>query len=224
MSLRNQRLSACVDRRLAAYATLAGAALAAAAIPSADAAIIYSGPVNINIPSNTTGIYLNVVTGAFSSNPSAVSGWDLNPWGSTSLNFFTPTPNPGGGEMLGSGSSYQDCDCGTLVGPAGPFTNAGQTTVSASTPLHFNSDQNFMGFRFINETAGNQIQYGWLQISLAGSAGAQPRTIIGYYYENSGAPISVGNLTCPEPSTTALLGVMAAGALGVRAWRKRKAG
>ena len=27
----------------------------------------------------------------------------------------------------------------------------------------------------------------------------------------------------PEPSTTALLGVMAVGALGVRAWRKRKA-
>ena len=223
MSFENQKLSAHLDGRLAAYATLAGVALAAAAVPNADAVIIYSGPVNINIPSNTTGIYLNVVTGAVSSNPSAVPGWDLNPWGSTSLNFFTPTPNPGGGEMLGSGSNYNDCDCGTVIGPGSPFANAGSTTVSASTPLHFNSDQNFMGFRFINEAAGNQVQYGWLQISLAGSAGAQPRAIVGYYYENSGAPISVGVLDCPEPSTTAFIGLMALGALGVRVWRKRKA-
>ena len=41
-----------------------------------------------------------------------------------------------------------------------------------------------------------------------------------YAYEDSGAGIQAG---VPEPTTMALLGVMAAGALGVRAWRKRKA-
>ncbi|HJX25616.1 MAG TPA: hypothetical protein VJ252_05630, partial [Chthoniobacterales bacterium] len=51
------------NTRLAGYAALAGAALAAPAIPSADANIIWSGPVSINIPSTTSGIYLNVVTG-----------------------------------------------------------------------------------------------------------------------------------------------------------------
>ena len=41
-----------VDGRLAAYATLAGAALAAPAlVPSADATIIWSGAISINVPS-----------------------------------------------------------------------------------------------------------------------------------------------------------------------------
>ena len=61
MSPFNKKLNR-IDGRLAAYATLAGAALAAPAIPSADATIIYSGPVAINIPSTTAGVYLNVVT------------------------------------------------------------------------------------------------------------------------------------------------------------------
>ena len=60
MSPFNKKLNR-IDGRLAAYATLAGAALAAPAIPSADATIVYSGVVNINIPSTTAGIYLNLL-------------------------------------------------------------------------------------------------------------------------------------------------------------------
>src|SRR5690242_3665319 len=45
------------------------------------AAIHHSGIVNINIPSNVQGVYLNVVTGVFGSNPAAVPGWTINPWG-----------------------------------------------------------------------------------------------------------------------------------------------
>jgi hypothetical protein len=59
-----------------------------------------------------------------------------------------------------------------------------------------------------------------MRISLAGTSGAQPRAIVEYAYEDTGAGIMAGAI--PEPSTLALLGVMAAGALGVRAWRKRK--
>jgi len=208
---------------LPAYATLLGAALAAPVIPGVDAAIIYSGPVNINIPSDTTGIYLNLVTGLFNPNPALVPGWDLNPWGSMSLNFFTPTPNPGGGEMIGSGSNYFNCNCETVIGPNGPFANAGSTTVSPSTPLNFNSDRNFAGFRFINEVTG-QIDYGFAQISLGGSAGAQPRAIVGYWYENTGASLAIGNIfpiCVPEPAPSSFLAVMAIGSIGLRLWRRR---
>jgi hypothetical protein len=84
-----------------------------------------------------------------------------------------------------------------------------------------NSANNLIGFRFQNETMGNQIQYGWMRISLSATTGAQPRAIVEYAYENTGAGIPAGAV--PEPSTVGLLGLVAMGALGVRAWRGRKA-
>ena len=154
MSPMNKRFSAKVDGRLVAYGTLAGVALAAPAIQSADASIIWSGPVNITIPSTIDGIYLNVVTGVFNSNSGLVAGWDINPWNTTSLNFFTPTPNPGGGEIVGTGNTYYNLDPFVTIGPNSSFANAGGTTINAGTPLNFNSSQNIVGFRFINEAAG----------------------------------------------------------------------
>jgi PEP-CTERM motif len=218
MSPRNQNLLGVpVDARLIGYATLAGAALAAPSV--ADAAIVWSGPVAITIPSTTAGVYLNVVTGVNNVSPGAVPGWDLNPWSSTSLNFFTPTPNPGGGEMVGAGSVATVLAFGTPISGASTFTTPAGTSTTSGTTL--NSSNNLFGFRFINEAAGNAIMYGWLRISLSSSASAQPRLIVEYAYENTGGAIPAGAI--PEPTTIALFGVMAAGALGVRAWRKRKA-
>ena len=218
MNTKDTKVSAPADRRLAAYATLAGAILAAPSIPTAEAAIVWSGVVNINIPSTTDGIYLNVVTGVASSIPAVAAGWDINPWSSSALNFFTPTPNPGGGTMVGTGSTYDNLELGFVVGSASTFSNTGTVTINGSTPLNFNSSQNFFGFRFINEAMGGQIQYGWVQVSLSGSAAGQPRSIVSYAYENTGGPIS-GMI--PEPATTSLL-LMAAGSIGIRVWRKRE--
>jgi hypothetical protein len=66
----------------------------------------------------------------------------------------------------------------------------------------------------------NATNFGWVHLNTTGTTGF-PATIVDYAYEDSGASIMAGQM--PEPSTFALLGVMAAGALGVRAWRKRKA-
>ena len=207
------------DHRLAAYATLAGVALAAPIAHNADATIVWSGPVNITIPSDNTGVYLNVVTGVFSSTPAAAPGWDVNPWGSSDLRFFTPTPNPGGGEMVGTGSTYFTLPFGFVVGSFSTFASAGTTTLNAGTPFTFNSTDNYVGFRFINEAAGGQIQYGWLQLGFSGSASSQPRVIVSYAYEDSGGPI-FGFV--PEPATLSLLTLVGAGAVGVRTWRKHR--
>jgi hypothetical protein len=219
MSTKNTKVSATADHRLAAYAALAGAILSAPSIPTAHAVIVHSGVVNINIPSTTDGIYLNVVSGVFSSNSAAVAGWDINPWSSSALNFFTPIPNPGGGTMVGNGSTYDNLNFGFFVGPSSTFSNTGIVTINPNTPLNFNSSQNFFGFRFINEAMGGQIQYGWVQVALSGSAAGQPRSIIGYAYEDSGGPISG---FVPEPATTSLLVLAAAGSIGIRTWRKRQ--
>jgi hypothetical protein len=215
MSPRNQKLSACMDGRLAAYATLAGVALAAPALaPTADASIVYSGAVNIAIPITTAGVYLNVQTGVNNPNPASVPGWDVNPYGSTSLILFNPAA-PAGGVYEGAANAF-NLALGTPVTAAGPYS------AGTYNPT-LNSTSNYVGFRFQNEAAGNQTQYGWFQMSFGTSATDPARAIIGYAYENTGLPINVGDTGVPEPTTTALLGVMAAGAFGVRAWRKRKA-
>ncbi len=201
-----------LDARMAAYATLAGIALAAPAVAKAD--IIFSGPVNILIPATTSGVYLNVVTGVNGAVPANVPGWDVNPYSSTTLSLFNPTV-PAGGVYQGSASNF-NLALGTIVSGAGPFSSG----VFSSAP-NLNSSNNYVGFRFQNEAAANQIQYGWLQIRLGATITDPSRAIVAYGFERTGAPIAVGAV--PEPTTTALLGVMAAGALGVRAWRKRKA-
>ncbi len=102
-----QAIAGGIDARLAAYATLAGVALAGAAAAKAD--LIYSGGVNVNLPSTTAGIYINLVTGVIGTNPASVPGWDINPLGSATLrsqhrsvldgsmtlNSDGPVPSPG---------------------------------------------------------------------------------------------------------------------------------
>ena len=229
MSPRNQKLSACVDGRLAAYATLAGVALAAPAMaPSADASIVYSGVVNINVPTSTSGVYLNVATGVNAITPGGAPGWDLNPWASSSLEIWgnnTASPNDGVLDNFtgGAAASVDNLPVGTLIDGT---WNYGRTdgTVESTGPTAFvlNSSNNIFGFRFLNEST-SQIDFGWARISLTATQSSQPRMIVEYAYDNTGAGINAGNTGVPEPTTMALLGVMAAGALGVRAWRKRKA-
>lgn len=225
MSPQNRKLSPRIDGRLAAYATVAGAALAAPAIPNADASIVWSGPVNINVPSTTSGVYLNVVTGVFATSPSSVPGWDLNPWSSSSLEIWgnnSASPQDGVLDNFtgGSAGSVDNLPTGAIIDGSWNYGRT-DTTVETSGPTAFNlnSSNNIFGFRFLNEGTG-VYDFGWARISLSSTLNGQPRAIIEYAYENTGAGIAAGAI--PEPSTLALLGVMAAGAIGVRAWRNRK--
>lgn len=213
-----------IDARLAAYVTLAGVVLGGAA--PAKATLIYSGIVNINIPSTAAGIYINVVTGVFGITPASVPGWDINPWGSTSFNVWannSASPDSGIITNWPQGSSATLIDNLVLVAPEGasyPIDsswNYGRTNSIETTGANafiLNSSQNYVGFRFLNEITG-QYNYAWAHFTLSSSFAGQPRTLVDYLYEDN------GNGIIPEPSTIALLAVMAAGAIGVRAWRKK---
>jgi len=222
MSPFNKKLSP-IDGRLAAYATIAGAALAAPAIPNADAAIVYSGIVNINIPSTTAGIYLNLFNGVFATTPGGAPGWDVNPWGSTSFNSWANNSAEATDGVIGNftgGSSATLVDnvpFGTLVDGTWTYVRSNGIETTGLTAFTNSSSNNLVGIRFTN---GANTYFGWIRYSLSSTSGAQPRAVVEYAYEDSGAGILAG---VPEPSTFALLGVMATGALGVRAWRKRKA-
>ncbi|MEJ0088527.1 MAG: PEP-CTERM sorting domain-containing protein [Limisphaerales bacterium] len=213
-----------IDSKLAAYTALATVALAAPVAAKAD--IVYSGVLNLTVPSTTAGIYLNLVNGVFATTPSGAPGWDINPWGSGSFFLYGTTGNGFINNFAGGSSAtlVDNLPLGTTIDGASGYTfgnNATETT--GSTAFLLNSSSNVAGFRFINEAAGNQVQYGWVRFSLAGTAVAQPRLLVEYAYDNTGASILAGQTTAvPEPSTYAFLGLMATGAFAVRRWRKHQ--
>ncbi len=194
-----------VDRCLAACAAAAGASLAV--VPSSDAAIVYSGIVNINVPSTTAGIYINLLTGVFATSPGAVPGWDINPWGSTAFNFWAnnaASPNDGVINNFPGGTSATLVDnlpLGSTVNGAFTFGRTNGIETTGPTAFVLNCTSNYVGFRFLNEATG-QINFGWAQFGLSTTPGSQPRTLISYAYDNSGAPIAVGLLTPPPPTPT----------------------
>jgi hypothetical protein len=206
-----------VDKRLAGYAALAGAALAAPA--AADAAIIYSGPLSIPIIANIDGLYVNFVTGANAN--ATVAGWDFNPYLTGGfLTFFTSTGVANNNQVVGAAGVVSALAAGTLIGPASAYATAGAISTTG-TVFRTTQSTAYVGIRFTNESTAT-INYGWALISTSATTGF-PATLLGYAFDNTGLPILAGQTAIPEPSTAALFGVMAAGALGVRAWRKRKA-
>lgn len=184
-------------------------------VENAQAQIVWSGIVNINIPSTTSGVYLNVVTGVSNSSPAAVPGWDVNPWSSSTLSFFNPSTPSGGVYVIGGGTGTQVANLapGTLIGPASTY-GGGAAASSGSLPFNVNSSDNIVGFRFNNE-AGSTLHYGWMRISLSGTLSAQPRAIVEYAFElTPNTPIQAGAI--PTPGTLALLGLGAAGLVSRR--------
>lgn len=205
-----------LDAHFASAAVLAVGAAFVGAEQRADAYIVWSGIININIPSTTNGVYLNVITGQTGTTQSAVSGWDVNPWSGSTLSFFSPT---GGGYVRGLGSSGTLVDnlaFNTVIGASQSFGSGGVET-TGSTAFNLNSSQNLVGFRFVNEATGG-THYGWMRIQLWSGPGVQPRSIVEYAYESvAGASINAGLI--PAPGAIALLGM--AGLVGIG--RRRRA-
>lgn len=210
-----QNLKTRLDGHFVACSALAAAAAVGGVAQTSEAAIVHSGPVNINIPTTLSGVYLNVVTGVNDPTASNVPGWDVNPWSSTALNMFAPSGGPAGSAgHMGNANTYFNLAPGTMIGPASTFSGTGVANLDPTSTLNFNSADNLVGFRFLNE-ATNETHYGWMRISLSSTATAQPRAIVEYAYEDQPG-VGIGAGVVPAPGSLALLALGAAGLAGRR--------
>lgn len=208
-------MSKLAKRLDAHFVAVAAAGVAGVAtVNTADAAIVHSGLVNIAIPDNIDGVYLNVVTGA--SGAAAPAGWDINPysalagqfnlWGATANTWFSTGGVIGGPYKLAAGTP--------IFGPAAAFFRPGGGT-NVGTEMTLNSSDNLLGFRFANEANAGANHFGWVRISFGATTGQ--RSIVEYAYEDvAESTILAGAI--PAPGSLALL---ALGALGL-AGRRRK--
>ena len=207
----------CLNLRLAAYATAGAAAAGVTAAPSARAAIVYSGPLNIAVPFNNAGIYLDLVTNRTSTIPFA--GYDIQIFytGSKDIAFLHEL---NGGFVIPTGSDPFNTPASALT--AGAFIGSTSTINSNTSGTNFEvTGTEYLGIRF-NNTATQQVDYGWILLSTNAPQG-NPATILGYAYNNTaGGSILAGQV--PEPGTTAMLGLgtVGLGAAGLRAWRRRQ--
>jgi hypothetical protein len=219
-----------------AYATVAGSALAMAS--SASAAIIYTNgsPVTSSISSISKSVFaqrydqpgfplagrdleLALVQSHRSATPTLLSGF-AEIFSSKFANLFGDAKSALVLKRLNSGDAISSLaaswmrvgvlfDGNTSVGHEGVF-NSGQAGLAA--------------LRL--PTAGGQFDYGWIRLEYSNGANGLPDSFeaIDWAYNNTpGMAIEAGQQVAgaPEPSTAAMA-LLAAGAAGVLALRRRK--
>jgi MYXO-CTERM domain-containing protein len=193
-----------ISNRLEKHALAASmVALGAAAVTNA---AIVRWNANLVIPANIDGLYINVVTQGTATVGSDIAGWDINPYGGTTMNFFASTtaPNPASTyvrtQASGGPSSLAG---GTVISGASTFANS-TTAVISSAGVGSNGWQlnaiNYFGFRFYNESAG-AINYGYGAMQVGATAAT--RTLLFVEYGNAGESVTV----VPAPGAIALLGL-----------------
>ncbi len=219
------RLVEKFDSHVAVCSALGLAAVAAAPCDEAEAVdIIYyqpNGGAGWTIPATIDGLYINVETQATST--SSFAGWDINPYSSSGLGWYNDGQTDGRGSMYFPGVTVgppSNLPLGMVVGSTQTFTGFAQPVAfGAGTGQWVLNASNYLGFRF---NGGDGFQrYGWLRIDIGASA--TTRTIMEVGYNNTpGESILVGQTVVPEPSTV-VMGLLAGGAAGVIAWRRKKA-
>lgn len=195
-----------------ALATIAAGATAAIA----GAAVVISPISNIQIPLDVDGIYIHVESGNTYDNCSGLPGWDINPYGQTSLSWYASTLG-GYARNLGDTNKVDNLGIGALVDSSRAY-GSGQSEFGPTTSSFvLSSDYNYVGFRF---TASDGLtHYGFLQLCLGNSLTDPLRSIIGIAYESEAG---VGITTFQIGQCVPTPGVLAAFAMLPVLGRRRR--
>lgn len=238
MSETSSTLKLRVDKHLAACAALAAAGVAGQA-QQADAAIQYSGLLNIAVnPLTSAGIYVDVNGLSASTSSVTTPGFDINLFNATFtgggrafLGFLGNGANPVG---TGSALTYvSKLASGTTVGPASTFIAGG--TAFAYPLLAYIDPTNVYalpgtqweggvtdGFVGIRLAVSGQFHYGWLRLNIGPGAStpSYASTLVDFAWDDTpNTPIATG-AGIPEPTSIGALAALAAGAAGIRSRRK----
>lgn len=186
-----------LDAHFAACAAAAASAAVAGIGEKAGAAIVYSGVVNIPIPGNFLGVYIDLVTGVTGTSQATVPGFDLNPYyGGNSI--FAQNNAAAVGIKASAGPPTGQVINLALGAPViGPFFTGNPLLTSANfvpgTP-------GLVGVSFRRES-DNAVLKGWVRMS-RGANNTTAGLIVDYAYENTGASILAGDNgtnTCQFP-------------------------
>ena len=148
--------------------------------------VVFSGPVNLDVPNDIGGLYINWVTGQSSGSPPA--GWDFNPYsnGTSVLFYWGGDVSPDNAGVASDGVLYSVLGSGETVGPSSTFI---QNAQSGTDNWFAGVTGGYLGMQFRNENTG-QINYGYVHITTTGPTGF-PMTILDYAYDQTGADITV---------------------------------
>jgi len=196
-------------------------------LATANAAIYTSPTLNLAVPVTPTGLYLNVQTGASSTNDADVPGWDINVAGSSSLYLVSP----GGFNFVrlndaGPSAGPSNLAIGFVVStdatlmPSASWIAGGAPTASPSAigMVNLNSANNYFGFKFTD--ASSKQHLGCMQMSFGSSLTGADRKIVRYAYNDVSTDLPGGQSACwipaPGPGVAMLLTRS-----GLRATRRR---
>ena len=210
--------------RWLAYAT-ASAATVMAGGSSVQAAIHYSGPINLDYPPRGTAQHSFVLDQAgdsFQFTRTSNGFVDFHIIALERAGMRVPHGNIDHFYVsrLGSG---QKVSVGYFSQP--PGSHVGTLIFSADSPPFRQWRRRgigFVGFRFNN---GAGIQYGWARLDMAGAKKKNAFTLVDFAYADPREPIMTGQTTSDsEAPVLGSLGLLAVGAAGLVAWRKGRAG
>lgn len=196
---------------------------------TADAAVVATPGISpatpLTVPYNGDGIYLNVLNGASGPNGGVTPGWDFNPYGPATLQWFNqPNVSPGSLVRYSSSPSLAagSLDLSTVVDSASLYVIAGNddsVAIGAGAGEWKLNNANYFGFKFIDES-DSLVHYGWGIMVLGDTAGTGTRAITNVFYESQpSVGIVVGDTgAVPEPTSS----LLAAGAAGLSLLRRRR--
>ncbi|MEP7042250.1 MAG: hypothetical protein ABI843_04275 [Dokdonella sp.] len=151
--------------------------------------IVDSGLINVDVPEDIDGVYINWLTGDTCTSASACNA-NYNAYSAGALSFFWPVASGGAtneGGVSADGVSYDILAAGASIGPSSTFT-------AASSGADFSNWQagadGYLGFEFDCSSIGGTTCYGYLHLTTTGTTGF-PATLVEYWYDNSGAAITI---------------------------------